>query len=97
MSILTNLYLYFWRSHRCVGDKKEIRLTRTYETFGKDVLDVIWCLRDNRKISRDKKLSSYVITERVNLRNVKALIRNIERNELPKAIESFKQKMAESK
>lgn len=93
MSILTNLYLRFWKGYSFLGKNKEIRLTRTYEECGKGVLDVIWCLRDYRKIEKGKKISSHVITERTSPRNARQLIRQIERDELPKAIEKFLKKM----
>lgn len=93
MSILTSLYLALWKSHKFVGPNKEIRLTRTYEECGKGVLDVIWCLRDYRKIEKGKKIGSHVITERTSPRNARQLIRQIEREELPKAIEKFLKKM----
>lgn len=87
--MLTDLRLKIWKSHKTLGPNKELRLTRTYEYFGKGVLDITWCMRDNRNVPSDKKHSSQVITERCSSHDAMAVIRHVEKNELPRAIKSF--------
>ena len=90
MNPLIKIYLYFWRSHKRVGPKREIRLTRTYEYFGNGVYDLIWCLRDRRPgTSRKQHHRPTVLMERTMGKDAKATIKRIETQELPTAIQEF--------
>lgn len=93
MDFIVNIYLRLWKSHKFVGTDKNIRLTRTYEPYGKGVLDIIWCLRDYRNLPKRERVRSLVITKRCNLRAVKDTIRDVEEGELLHALAHFEGKM----
>ena len=91
--MFTNLYLnLFWKGRKYIGPDKEIRITRTYEKYGDKVYDIVWCLRDKRKNCKNR-LKPETITERCNARSIREVIRQVEKNDLPKAIKQFQEKM----
>ena len=96
MSLLDKIYLMCWKGKKTAGPNKEVRISRSYDFIGKGVLDINWCLRDNRSIPQAERCSTSVISERANIGDAKGLIRRIESQTLPKAIEEYIQRMKKS-
>lgn len=95
--MFTLLYLkLFWKGYTFVGPNKEIRITRTFEEYGEKVYDIIWCFRDKRT-NYVTRLKPEVIVERCNKRSIRHVIDHVEKNEFPKALKRFQEKLEEQK
>ncbi|MCF0197247.1 MAG: hypothetical protein HUK03_08500, partial [Bacteroidaceae bacterium] len=80
-------YLARWSGERFVGKHKRIRINRVYGYYQSSVIDIHWSLREMKPDGT--KGHPMVISERVSGERLLHVIRKVEKDELPKALQRF--------
>ena len=93
-TIRNKITLHCWSGVKIVGKHKRIRLSRTYESYHKSVVDLTWSMREVLPDGKQSKPS--VISERVSNVNLRRVISHYERQVVPHALERFAQKIGET-
>lgn len=92
--IRNKITLHCWTGVKVVGKNKRIRLSRTYESYHKSVVDLTWSMREILPDGKQSKPS--VLQERVSDKNLRHVISHYERKVVPQALQRFAQKIGET-